>query len=64
MKKQIKKADPDITWNGMECTIVDHEPVVQSNGKVKMCCKIKIAGKPLHQALRLVDESELVVRRD
>lgn len=61
MKK--KSADPEITWHGMECTIVDHEPVTQSDGKVILCAKIRIAGKPLHQALRLVEASELVMRK-
>ena len=60
--KRKKSADPSITWRGIECTIVGNEAVTKSDGSIVLCAKIKLVGRPSHQALRLVEQSELVIQ--
>lgn len=58
-KSQGESGKGAITWRGQVCEIVGNEPIVCSDGTLKMCAKIKVYGLPLHQALRLVGLDEL-----
>ena len=62
--KRKKSADPPITWRGIECTIVGNEAVTKSDGSIVLCAKIKLVGRPLHQALRLVQQSEIIIQQE